>query len=62
MARETLPVALDLMFGHEGGYVNAKTDRGDPIKYGITHKTLAARCGVAFVIAEQVEPRSLMPC
>ncbi|PYG54361.1 hypothetical protein N434_04622 [Rhizobium sp. UGM030330-04] len=31
MARETLSVALDLMFGHEGGYVNAKTDRGGPI-------------------------------
>ena len=23
MARETLPVALDLMFGHEGGYVGS---------------------------------------
>jgi len=30
MARETLPVALDLMFDHEGGYVNAKSDRGGP--------------------------------
>ncbi len=54
MARETLPVALDLMFGHEGGYVNAKTDRGGPTKYGITHKTLAAHRGVASVTAEQV--------
>ncbi|WP_262515620.1 glycoside hydrolase family 108 protein [Agrobacterium tumefaciens] len=55
MARETLPVALDLMFGHEGGYVNAKTDRGGPTKYGITHKTLAAHRGVASVTAEQVK-------
>ncbi|MBO0126596.1 glycosyl hydrolase 108 family protein [Agrobacterium sp. OT33] len=50
------------MFRHEGGHVNATTDRGGPIKYGITHKTLAARCGVACVIAEQVESRSLIPC
>ena len=55
MARETLPVALDLMFGHEGGYVNTKTDRGGPTKYGITHKTLAAHRGVASVTAEQVK-------
>ncbi|NBB07839.1 glycoside hydrolase family 108 protein [Pseudomonas monteilii] len=55
MARETLPVALDLMFGHEGGYVNAKTDRGGPTKYGVTHKTLAAHRGVASVTAEQVK-------
>ncbi len=45
MARETLPVALDLMFGHEGGYSNVKTDRGGPTKYGVTHTTLAARRG-----------------
>lgn len=55
MARETLPVALDLVFGDEGGYVNAKTDRGGPTKYGITHKTLAAHRGVASVTAEQVK-------
>ncbi|WP_200942746.1 MULTISPECIES: hypothetical protein [unclassified Rhizobium] len=30
MARETLPVALDLMFEHESGYSNAKTDSGGP--------------------------------
>lgn len=55
MARETLPVALDLMFGHEGGYSNAKTDSGGPTKYGITHKTLAAHRGVKSVTAEQVK-------
>lgn len=58
MARETLPTALALMFGHEGGYVNAKTDRGGPTKYGITHKTLAAHRGVKSVTAEQVKAMS----
>jgi len=55
MARETLPVALELMFGHEGGYVNAKTDRGGPTKFGITHTTLAAHRGRPAVTAEQVK-------
>lgn len=59
MARETLPVALDLMFGHEGGYVNVKSDRGGPTKYGITHKTLAAHRGVSSVTADQVKAMSL---
>lgn len=59
MARETLPVALDLMFGHEGGYSNAKTDSGGPTKYGITHKTLAAHRGVASVTAAQVKAMTL---
>ena len=58
MARETLPTALALMFGHEGGYVNAKSDRGGPTKYGITHKTLAAHRGVKSVTAEQVKAMS----
>lgn len=55
MARETLPTALSLMFGHEGGYVNAKTDAGGPTKYGITHRTLAAHRGVPSVTAAQVK-------
>ncbi|XUY27839.1 glycoside hydrolase family 108 protein [Agrobacterium sp. rho-8.1] len=55
MARENLAVSLDLMFGHEGGYVNVKTDRGGPTKYGITHKTLAAARGVTSVTAAQVK-------
>lgn len=59
MARETLPVALDLMFGHEGGYVNAKTDRGGATKYGITHKTLAAHRGMPSVTAEQVRAMTI---
>jgi len=53
--RETLPKALALMFGHEGGYVNAKTDAGGPTKYGITHKTLAAHRGVPSVTADMVK-------
>ncbi|MEQ1403819.1 glycoside hydrolase family 108 protein [Neorhizobium sp. Rsf11] len=59
MARETLPVALDLMFGHEGGYVNVKSDRGGPTKYGITHTTLAAHRGVSSVTADQVRRMTL---
>lgn len=55
MARENLAVSLDLMFGHEGGYVNVKSDRGGPTKYGITHKTLAAARGVASVTPAQVK-------
>lgn len=55
MVASTLPIALDLLFGDEGGYVNAKTDAGGPTKYGITHKTLAAHRGVNFVTAEQVK-------
>lgn len=52
--RKTLPEALTLMFGHEGGYNNRKTDRGGPTKYGITAKTLGAhrRLGRAATAAE----------
>ena len=53
--RENLDDSLELMFGHEGGYVNAKTDAGGPPKYGITHKTLAAHRGVKVVSAAQVK-------
>lgn len=59
MARETLPIALGLMFGHEGGYVNVATDRGGPTKYGITHKTLASHRGIAAVSASQVKAMTL---
>lgn len=59
MARETLSTALELMFGHEGGYVNVKTDRGGPTKYGVTHKTLAAHLGVVSVTAERVKAMTL---
>lgn len=34
MARGTLPVALGLMFGHEGDYVNTKTDRASNMMNG----------------------------
>lgn len=59
MARETLPVALKLMFGHEGGYVNVASDRGGPTKYGITHRTLAAHRGKASVTVDQVRAMSI---
>lgn len=59
MARETLPEALRLMFGHEGGYSNNKNDPGGPTKYGITHRTLAAHRGVASVTAAQVKALTL---
>ncbi|MDW9477916.1 hypothetical protein GOB57_03920 [Sinorhizobium meliloti] len=54
MARETLPVALELVFGDEGDYSNVKTDRGGPTKYGVTHTTLAAHRGVRSATADQV--------
>lgn len=57
--RETLGVALRLMFGHEGGYSNRKTDSGGPTKYGITHKTLAAHLGKPSVSAERVQALTL---
>lgn len=57
--RETLRPALVLTFGHEGGYVNARSDRGGPTKYGITHKTLAAHRGVKSVTADQVKALTL---
>ena len=59
MAWETLPVALKLMFGSEGGYSNSKTDSGGPTKFGITHKTLAAHRGLASVTAAQVKALTL---
>ena len=45
MSHTTLPLALKLMFGHEGGYSNVKTDKGGPTKYGITLATLSAHRG-----------------
>lgn len=52
--KENLGSSLELVFGHEGGYVNVATDKGGPTKYGITHKTLAAHRGVQSVTADQV--------
>jgi lysozyme family protein len=43
--RENLDDSLELIFGHEGGYVNVKTDKGGPTKYGITQKTLSGKLG-----------------
>lgn len=59
MARHTLPTALALCFGSEGGYVNSATDRGGPTKYGITHKTLAAHRGVKSVTPAEVKAMKL---
>ena len=56
--RETLTTALDLIFGHEGGYVNNPKDPGGATKYGITHRTLAAHRGVASVTPAQVRALS----
>ena len=57
--RENLDRSLELMFGHEGGYVNVATDKGGPTKYGITHRTLAAHRGVSRVTAEQVKAMNI---
>lgn len=58
MARETLPIALELIFGSEGGYSDNKTDSGGPTKYGITYRTLAAHDGIS-ESAARVAVRSL---
>lgn len=42
MVDKNLSASLKLVFGDEGGYVNVKTDRGGPTKYGITAVTLGA--------------------
>lgn len=59
MARETLPTALALMFGHEGGYSADKNDTGNWLdgklvgtKYGVTGKTLAAHRGKSVTAAD----------
>ena len=53
--RETLTIALDLMFGHEGGYVNNPKDPGGATKYGITHRTLAAHRSASSVTPAEVK-------
>ena len=55
MAWETLPVALELVFGDESGYSNRSRDRGGPTKYGVTHRTPAAHRGLKSVTADQVK-------
>lgn len=57
-----LGASLDLMFGHEGGYSNTKTDSGNffngklvGTKYGITGKTLAAHRGWKDITAADVK-------
>ncbi len=42
MARDTFPAALDLIFRHEGGYVDHPLDPGGATMFGITRATLAA--------------------
>lgn len=37
--REDLPLALKVVFGAEGGYVNDPDDPGGPTKYGVTQLT-----------------------
>lgn len=57
---DNLDDSLKLMFGHEGGYSNVKTDAGGPTKYGITHKTLAAYLGVPNVTAARVKSMTIV--
>ncbi|MGB3812939.1 MAG: glycosyl hydrolase 108 family protein [Shinella sp.] len=66
MARETLPTALELIFGDEGAYSSAPTDRGNYLtgvlvgtKHGITGATLAAHRGVKTVSGAAVRGMSL---
>ncbi|PWK65887.1 glycoside hydrolase family 108 protein [Aminobacter sp. AP02] len=59
MAKETLPAALKLMFGHEGGYSNHPSDPGGPTKYGVTLKTLRAHRRNPKLTAEDVKALTL---
>lgn len=66
MARKNLGKSLELLFGHEGGYSNAKTDSGNFLngvlvgtKYGVTGRTLAAHRGVKMVTANDVRSMTL---
>jgi lysozyme family protein len=69
--RQTLKKALVINFGHEGGYVNAKTDRGGPTKYGITIGTLSRFYGrqatvdevknLTLAVAEEIYRRFYWP-
>ena len=40
--RETLPRALELMFGHEGGYSNNPRDPGGETKFGVSKRAYPA--------------------
>ena len=57
--RDNLDDSLELMFGHEGGYVNVRTDKGGPTKYGVTHKTLASHLGLSAVSTARVRSMTL---
>lgn len=66
MARETLPIALQLTFGHEGAFSSAKTDKGNyhlgvlvGTKYGITGETLARHRKVKTVTIDEVRNMSI---
>ena len=66
MTTATLPAALTLMFGAEGGYTNNTADKGNWLngqlvgtKYGVTGKTLAAARHVHHVSAEDVKALTL---
>jgi lysozyme family protein len=64
--RENLDDSLKLMFGHEGGYSSAKTDKGNYFKgvlvgtkYGIIGATLAASRGVSKITATDMKTLTL---
>lgn len=42
MVASNLERSIELVFGHEGGYINNPKDPGGPTKYGITQRTLSA--------------------
>lgn len=57
--RDNIDECLQIVFGEEGGYVNVRTDRGGPTKYGITHRTLARSRGVKSVNAAAVKAMTI---
>ena len=55
MARLNFNSVMEVIFRHEGGYVDHPRDPGGATNFGITHKTLAKARGVHRVSKEEVK-------
>lgn len=55
MAAGNFDACMEVIFKHEGGYVDHPSDPGGATKFGITHRTLAAHRNVARVSKDDVK-------